>query len=392
MLITHSALPYAFETRVTIEAWTGPGQAAWWSATTLSAAAASTSAGVAIGVTFGRWYRIATAVIKPQGAGVAATPTISMTCVVTATLPTYTANSSTGTWNLSTSAMPGSYFLPSTISPEIDNSLLPWSATRLTSVAALLTNTTKVLNKEGTALWGRINPVLTNPFSAGYTDVQQLHPAEKAFMDLEQGCYVYNPPSTDIARMDPQVTRLSTTVLYPVYDLSNTAFVAVGFLTDPDGGTSMAVNLDYHLEFKTSSTLFQIGVATSTLEALHTAQIALLKHGFFFHNADHTAMITSIISALASLHPLLRVAAPLAKGLYQSTSYALKSRPTAAQRPKATSGQRSGIVAPPPPRAPRKSKRAKPRRAAAPPKAPARNGKRRSGLDMYLESRNTGRV
>lgn len=392
MLITQAALPYAFESQVTIEAWSGPGQAAWWSTTALTAAAANTSAGAAIAVTFGRWYRISSAVIKPQGAGVTVTPTISMTALVTSTVPTYTPSSVAGTWNVSTGTMTSTYFLPATISPEIDNSLLPWSATRLTAVAALLTNTTKVLNKEGTALWGRINPVLTNPFTAGYADVQQLHPAEKAFMDLEQGCYVYNPPSTDIARMDPQVTRLSTTLLYPVYDLSNTAFVAVGFLTDPDGGTSMAVNLDYHLEFKTSSTLFQIGVATTTLEALHTAQIALLKHGFFFHNADHTAMITSIISALASLHPLLRVAAPLAKGLYQSTSYALKSRPTAAQRPKTTSGQRSGIVPPPQPRTARRPKRAKARRAAPQPKPPARRGKMRSGLDMYLESRNTGRV
>lgn len=387
-LLAINAAPYAYDATVTLESWVAPGKTAYWNTRTVSTAVANNSAGVSFGTSStNRWIRVASVVVSPKGAGASWTPTVSFGTLVTTTVPTFTPDTAAGIWAIPSSSGDRTVFLPSTISSEIDNSLLPWSATRLTAVAALLTNTTKVLNKEGTALWGRINPVLTDPFRASAADLQQLHPAEKAFMDLEQGCYVYNPPSTDITRMDSQLISVGTTP-YPVFDLSNSAFYVVGILTDPDGGTSLAVNLDYHLEFRTSSTLFQIGVATATLEALHTAQIALLKHGFFFHNADHVTMIKGIISALASLHPLLRVAAPLAKGLYQTTSYALQSRPGPQQRPTATSGQRSGIVSTRPPRR-RRAKVTRPKtnpRPAPKPRAP-KAGARRSGLDMYLESR-----
>jgi len=334
-----------------IEVWEGPGQT---SATTidinLASAAANTSAGGSVLSISGGWIRPknATYNLAATGAVVGFVTNVALGICTAQSPIIYTPNTQMGTWNMAqATGTDRRFFLPLTVSPEYANSILPWSATRLNSVAALFTSTTKVLNKEGTALWGRINPNLTNPFRVTSADIQTLHPAEKAYMDLERGCYAYNPPSTDLATFRNCVRKAGSfggNFQFPVFRLDNDAFTAHGFFNDADGGTTLAVNVDYHIEFRTSSTLFQVGVSSTQLEVLHQAQIGLLKAGFFFNNIDHTAIIKAIIGGLASMHPLLRVAAPLAQGLMGASSVALSSRPSTKQRPTTTSGSRSGIV------------------------------------------------
>lgn len=394
-LLTMTGQPYTYNTKVTLELWANPGQSAPYTpaAATLTSTTVNTSAGTTLSIPGNSWVRIRALAI---GVNTGSIPngnfTVTLGCALTNTLPVYTPSATAGTWNLSSSPDDKWYFLPLTVSPEFKNSPLPWMATRLNAVAALFTNTTKVLNKEGTVLWGRTNPNLVNPFNVQKTTVESLHPAEKAFLDLEHGTYAYNPPSTDLASflnysvyIDP---LSSSATLIPVYRLDNTAFTAQAFFSDPDGGTSLAINLDYHIEFRTSSTLFQIGVSTVPLETLHMAQVALLRSGFFFNNFDHTALINRIVKFAASMHPLLAMAAPVMNGIIGATNYAISSRPKAVNRPAATSGQGAGIVAKPsspPQRRPKRRQvrvnRKPPQRNSRPPRG--KNGLR-GGLDLYL--------
>lgn len=375
LMLSMGALPVAYEARVTLEAWASPGDVRIYSTATLVTASTLTSTGITIPISFNTWIRIKSVSISfPAGAGmVAVQPTLCLGVGLTTAPPVYTPSATFGSWNVA--GIPGSRSLlvPIAQSAEFNNSNLPWRATRLTATAALFTNTTKVLNKEGTVLWGRINPNTTSPFRTSLSTIETLHPAEKAYLDLEQGCYAYNPPSTDLANFYDYVQSFATATSIPRFRLDNEAMVCVAYFTDPDGGTNLAVNMDWAIEFRTSSTLFQIGVSSLPLETLHSAQIALLKAGFFYNNVDHTAIIRAVISGLASLHPLLRVAAPLAHGLMGASSVAVNSRVTQKNRPKATSGSRSGITLPP-----RNSRRAKQRggtRAQSRPRSTVRRSK-----------------
>lgn len=401
VLITSNAMAFAHNDNIQLERWTGPGQSEPITLTAAHTASLNLGGGSYFDVTANAWYRFRSSSIQDTTTGsvLKFTPVYSLGVLLSDQAPTFTGAAVNGTWAIPTTNDQRRFLLPLTVSPEFSNSHLPWAATRLTAVGALFTNTTKVLNKEGTVLWGRINPVVYDPFIVTSTTIQNLHPAEKAYLDLEHGTYAYNPPSTDLADFTPYILRLlpnsaSNSAIWPVYRLDNRAFAAVGFFNDPDGGTNLAVNLDYHIEFRTSSTLFQIGVSTMPLEALHAAQIVLLKAGFFFHNEDHGAVIARIVKFMAGMHPLLSMAVPIANGLIGASSYALSSKPNQSHTPAATSGQGAGMVsvaAPPRPRRaaarrPPARARPRPRRAAPPPPPPPqkKKGKLASGLDMYL--------
>lgn len=337
---------------VTFEEWTGPGNTEYYAQDTITFSSDTLgAAGTPFGPTDNKWIRPSSVAFTfgSSVSGSGYTPVISLVVVSCLSTPTYTANSAMGTVSPVGGASNSKHFMPRTISPEYKNSVLPWAATRLNAVAALFTNTTKVMNKEGTVLWGRINPCLISPYKFAESDLAGLHPAEKRYMGLETGCYVYNPPSTDLNTFQSYFhdVGLSGVVSYqnPVMRLDSDAFVAAGVFSDADGGTNLAVNLDYHIEFRTSSTLFDIGVSNFTLEALHMAQVQLLKAGFFHPNDNHVSVITRIISGLASLHPLLAVAAPLAQGLMGASSVAL-SKSTKGSRPKTTTAVKAGYDGP----------------------------------------------
>jgi hypothetical protein len=300
------------------------------------------------------WYRICSISINDS----AATPAprqmfVNLSAAVTNSNPVFTVGG-VGSWNVNQVAAAGQTALLPLVGPaEFANSALPWASTRVTSVGCNFSNVTKVLNKEGTVLWGRVNPRVDNIWTATSTTVTNLHPAEKAYLSLEQGTYTYVPPTTDLGFFADYRSNL---IGYPVYRLDNEGFANVGFFSDPDGGTQLAINLDWHIEFRTSSTLFQIGVSTTPLEALHSAQIALLKSGFFFTNFDHVAIINKIISVLGSLHPLARVAEPFVRGI--ANSFLIANKTTTKQPTTSASGV--GITRPRKSRASSRSRRAGP--------------------------------
>jgi len=222
--------------------------------------------------------------------------------------------------------------MPAVNPPEFQNSPLPYASTRTTATACLFTNVTKILNKEGTVLAGRLSPVNTSVWNFTTSQLSVLHPAEKQFLPLETGFYTYCPPSSDLADFwDYTLETGSGAPPAPVVRLDNSSLVNCFNFADPDGGTSLALNLDIHVEFRTSSELWPIGLSTMSLESLHQAQLALVAVGFFFPNDTHKGLLTNVVpklkSALSMLAPYASSVNPALGIAARMGSVMLSSRP-----------------------------------------------------------------
>lgn len=234
--------------------------------------------------------------------------------------------------------------IPAAYPVEFLNSQLPWFSTRTTAAAVLGTNVSQVLNKGGTVLAGRAAPQVINPWLVTETYINGLHPAEKAFLPLETGVYSYCPPSTDLSDFwDYTVNTLPYATINPapLYRLDNTALVNVMFLTASGVAETLALNVDWHIEFRTSSALFPIGLSTITLETLHQAQIALAASGFFFENPNHKAILDKVISAAKKYGPAAIGLVNPTAGRVASRVLHLSSKPKSQM--KSTSAEGSGM-------------------------------------------------
>ncbi len=274
--------------------------------------------------------------------------------------------------NYSVTGAAGNFFLPLTYPAEFVNSRLPWYSTRLTAVAALFTNVSQVLNKAGTVLAGRVSPQVASPWAVDSNYLNSLHPAEKAFLPLETGFYTYAPPSTDLSDFWDYTLNTSgapwgTPSPAPVYRLDNTSLVNIAYFTAGSVAETLAVTVSWHLEFRTSSALFQIALSGVQLETLHQAQLALARAGFFFENPTHSAILQRVISAAKAIAPYaagaLSIAFPgaarVSQAMLAAARTAKRSRGgkkkggkktiTVAKNPThvpPTSAQKSGIVGP----------------------------------------------
>ncbi len=245
-------------------------------------------------------------------------------------------------------------FLPVVYPVEFFNSELPWTSTRTTAAAALLTNVTMVLNKGGTVQCGRLCPQTYNPF--GFTTIvttlPNLHPAEKAYLPLESGAYTFVPPSTDLVDFYDYTIGFSGTNAesVPCYRLDNTSLVHCMLITPPSNECVLAINIDWHIEFRTTSMLFQIGMSAATLESLHQAQLGLSSVGYFFSNSTHKEVLGKVLGQLMSfgkaVFPHLVNAAAISPGPLgvagKLGQVILSSIPKSQMVP--TSGQGSGIT------------------------------------------------
>jgi hypothetical protein len=202
--------------------------------------------------------------------------------------------------------------LPAMIAPGITTSTAPYQSTRNTACSALFTNVTKALDKEGTVIAGRFSPQVTRVFDVDSTSFSTLHPSEKYFFGLEKGFYTYLALSTDNTQFrDEWVNDPGWSG--PVIPLDQTAMVNTFLFSDPDGGTALAINLDWHIEYRNTSVLWPIGVSAISLDEAQKCQLALLSAGFFFDNTHHNSVlnwVTKGVKALkpyGSLHPVLGV-------------------------------------------------------------------------------------
>lgn len=358
-----STVAAATPVNFTYERWQSPGEAVNIGTVSINSIAIGVNVTARTFVTAG-WYRIAAV-----DSGSVETTVLSMASIVAASgAPTVSGSTIT----IAATANVRRIF-PLAIPTEFANSVLPWTNTRVTAVSALFTNTTKALNKEGTVLWGRLAPEQVNVWSATSSDVVNLHPAEKKFLPLEDGTYTFVMPSTDLANFYDYVSRIGL----PQVRLDNDSLVNVGFFDDPDGGTNLAINADWHLEFRTTSALFQIGMSRIPVEVLHQAQITLLEAGFFYPNLDHKSLITRAISAAAKLSPLMEVMGPIGSGIAKGTRVAdsIMSRKITPPTPTYLHAKTKQV---------KKDKKKKQKSKPTPPK---NKPKRKGGLDMYLESR-----
>lgn len=379
---------------VSLEMWVAPGETYRVGSMTAAGTAGTfgCSSGSALGSTIplgvgkngpadGYWVRPMNLDVSASGSGDTITiQTIAF--VVTNALYTI-ANSATACPTISvTGGSPTYAFLPATSPGEFLNSAIPWSSTRLTATSMLGTNVTQVLNKSGTLLGGRIAPSIRPMWSVTQSIVNNLHPAEKAFLGLENGFYTYLLPSGDLSAFFDYTLNFSTNAYtVPVVRLDDEGLSNVFYLTPASGDETFALTVSYAIEFRSNSALFPLALSAIPLEALHQAQLRLSQHGFFFNNQNHAQVLKRAIvsftprailsakprvgrsmGALVSAFRRVRVQNPprrRPKGKPRSKKIKLPSLPPrpGPTRVRPTTAQGSGIV------------------------------KRRSGLDMYLQSR-----
>lgn len=279
---------------VQMEVWASPGESYILNQTfQIAVASTFTGVGTLIGGFLPRpcWVRPVNLQLS-SGNTVLAYAAPRITFVVSSGIGSYATSTTTrGTYTIT----PGSVkaVLPMAVPVEFTNSALPWFSARTTAVSVLATNVTPALAKGGTVAAGRVPPGVLNPWSVDSVYVSNLHPAEKAYLTLETGFYTYCPPSTDMASFwDYTLNTSNGATAAPLYRLDNDSLVNIAFFASPNGAVNtLAFNVDWHIEFRTTSTLFQVGMSGLTLESLHQAQLHLASFGYFFENMTHKARI-----------------------------------------------------------------------------------------------------
>lgn len=369
--------------KLTYETWTTPGQslqqlgAGMWNVASGNRGGA-TSVGI-VSPAGGYWCR---PIILETNAGAEVTPTETayLTFTVVAGTAVYTASTTNG-GNFAVTGSDAIGMVPLVSPSEFSNSQIPWYACRLTAVGCLFTNVTQVLNKGGTVMAGRIPPQNYNPWTVSKSFINGLHPAEKAFLALETGLYTYCPPSTDMADFFDYVSNTGVTGSpVPLYRLDNTSLVNVAFFTPGSVAEALAINCSWHIEFRTTSALFQVALCGLTLETLHQAQLALSAAGFFFENPSHVAVLKAVVSAAAKYGPMVITAA--------NRYIKNRSKPKPPSPPQQVrtrgKGRKSGKVRVMPKNGPTS---VKPTSAQGSGIVPSAKKKMASGLDMFLKQR-----
>lgn len=336
----------------TVEKWVGRGKSTIVpGVTVLGSIATGASHAEVFNLTLGGsgWYRVVAATVRlvvPASITGGFTGMINeMYCYASAGNASYTSATKTLTFAAGTKTT----LMPLAFSKEFLTSVAPWQDTKVTAVSVLATNVTKVLNKEGTVLAGRITPRTGPVWGFISNQLETLHPAEKSYMGLEQGFYTYCPPAGDMVEFTSHLLVLNNPYpvqtptggsmsTLPVFALHNTSFANAMIFQDPDAGTNLALNVDWHIEFRNNSVLFPIGMSTITLEQYHQAQIALAAMGFFFGNETHVERIKRLAKSIAGwagkLAPAVSLVSPLVgKGMAVASDLMLGSRPPDAVQP-----------------------------------------------------------
>lgn len=330
---------------LTFDRWVGPGEAPSAFVTTIVIAGNTTGKDFSFtnANSFTQWLRLRNVEFSSLGVTNNVIPFVTVLYSNAATHSYLASNSNAGTVTL-TGQITAKLFMPLVYPTEFSNSVLPWQSTRTTATAALFTNVTQVLNKGGTVLAGRGSPSLVTGSLWGATQgfVSNLHPAEKAYLGLETGHYTYVPPSTDLATFWDYTVSPQQTAQLPCVRLDNDSLFNIAFFTASAVDEQLAVNVDWHIEFRTTSTLFQIGLCTLTLETLHQAQVSLAAIGYFFENFNHKAILQFITDSVRRYGPtaLSMIPHPAAR----AASMVLSSSP--GKTPPTTTAKAAGFNGP----------------------------------------------
>jgi hypothetical protein len=250
-------------------------------------------------------------------------------------------------------------FTPYAMPPEFNNSTLPYGRTRLNSSAALFTNVTAALSKEGTILAARLKPSVVDPWNFNLSHLNSVHPSLRYFGPLEKGLYTFTTPSGNLDNFDDCWTTMASASTFnnkqrPLFNYRDVGLYNAMVFSDlgsSSTGTQLAVSSYAHLEFETTSSLFAPGVSMLTLETLHATEVALLKFGHFHENPIHWAALSK-----AALNAI-RVVGPMVAPVVQHYGQKLLDSGVAYLRTK-KGGDRTmqQELAPRPQKAPRKVK------------------------------------
>jgi hypothetical protein len=248
---------------------------------------------------------------------------------------------------------------PYGINPEYSNAPAPFQSSRLNATSLLLTNVTKVLNKEGTVLASRLVASVTGDATtplmnyAGLGALNASNPVTRYFGALERGSYSFTAPDQESLSFVSPYSRMDDTKTPKTRDYAvltpQGRFYNAHFLTDSDSTpgnlTSIAVACDAHYEFRTKSTLFQLDYSRMPLELYHAASLTVMKAGLFYENEWHKMMINGVIKAAKWAAPVLANAyagptASLVRGAADLAAKKIESKirqaPAVQKKPKAT--------------------------------------------------------
>lgn len=253
--------------------------------------------------------------------------------------------------------------LPAFFPPEFQNSVIPYAKTRANATAALFTNVTAVLNKEGTILAARVKSATRDFCRFTANDINAVHPSYRYYGAMEKGLYTFTTPSVDDSILRDAYDKINSnsqisSAFRPLFQTDRVGVYNALIFTDIAAtATTLAVSLYTHLEFEVVSSLFTPGVSTATLEMLHAAEIALVKFGHFHENPLHWALLAAAArKALGYVAPMvMQAAAPYV----QKAGNALVARATSYLTDRARAMKQT-----PPGAAPQKGTRGVPKRKA----------------------------
>lgn len=249
----------------------------------------------------------------------------------------------------------GEFLATSGVNPEFDNSKVPFESTRINASSLLLTNVTKVINKEGTVLASRMlmSPMEGSwPWTIQSDSLNRTHPSERYFGALEKGSYTFTAPDSESLEFHQSYKPIR---LFDLGDNGNTVRWVEGngylgvlnsrksyfnaiYCSDDDISTptSLAVTLDIHYEFRTVSTLFTLSTSAMPIEDYHKVQLILNEIGFFYENDSHWGTVVKrVLSAVNQGINFLAPALPPPVQAAIKAVNALTNRPAPATKPPA---------------------------------------------------------
>jgi len=226
---------------------------------------------------------------------------------------------------------------------------LIYNEVRCTAAAALFSNVSPVMSKEGTVEAARLIAKKGGLLSVTGSAVSTTHPKDRYFGLLENGLYSFTLPDAESENFchgawTIDATDSSKVLNLPVFDLDNIGYKNTIIFSDLESSssTTLAVTLSYHIEFRSSSMLFPVGFSTVPLEQYHGVQMALAQLGPFQENPIHwSAIATAVRAAVSKIYPIV---APHARTMAVQAGNMLLS--AAANKLSKTFGQQKQMAAP----------------------------------------------
>lgn len=182
------------------------------------------------------------------------------------------------------------------------------SQLRVNASSLLLTNTTAPLYKSGTVNAAQLDFSLVGVFSANniINAVQDRNSAVKYVGPLEKGLYTFTVPDESSAGFDDYYP-VSTPNLGNLFMLAD-ATIVNAFYCQPNAGFSQTYQYvyDHHLEFITSSQIYNLGVSTISFDEYNMMLASVGSLVPFTENPTHWAALAALAkSALRHLVPYL---------------------------------------------------------------------------------------